>query len=77
MINFILEDAMKQTVTVDAALNLEETESTASAFGQCISEIDRHLEEMRGEKKAMRTISERTDATLAKISEILTLLKAA
>ena len=35
---------MKETVTMDQALD-SKAEETATAFAQCISEIDRHLEE--------------------------------
>jgi hypothetical protein len=67
---------MKKTVTMNEALSAE-TNETDEAFVQCISEIDRHLEEMREEQEAIRATGERTDATLAEIAEILAQLKAA
>ena len=67
---------MKETVTMDQALD-SKAEETATAFAQCISEIDRHLEEMRQEQEAIQKTGERTDATLAEIAKILAELKAA
>lgn len=69
---------MKPTYAMDIneALDPQADDMTA-AFAQCISEIDRHLEEIRREQESIRSTGERTDATLTEISEILAELKAA
>lgn len=67
---------MKNTATMDEALSLEADE-TAAAFAECISEIDRHLDDMRREQETIRGIGEQTDATLAEIVDVLAELKAA
>ncbi len=67
---------MKDTFTMDDALG-SEADETAAAFARCIHGIDRHLEEMRQEQTAIRVTGERTDATLAEITEILAELRAA
>ena len=67
---------MKETVTMEQSLGSEADEK-AAAFAHCISEIDRHLKEMRQEQESIQKTGERTDATLAEIAEILAELKAA
>ena len=66
---------MEKILTLDP--RSEESAKLIAAIASCLNKIDALREEMQREEKAIEQSRQRTDATLAEISDILADLKAA
>ena len=75
MLEFLPEVVMEKTLTLEPSEH--EAAQMQAGISRCIAEIDELREEMRRDEEAIERSSERTDAILAEIAEVLAALRAA